>query len=52
VAYPKLTDKPGALETAARIRKGEISPHEAVEDAIARIEQLDAHINAIAVCDF
>ena len=52
MAYPKLTDKPGALETAARIRKGEISPHEAVEDAIARIEHLDAHINAIAVCDF
>ena len=52
MAYPKLTDKDGALETAARIRDGEISPHEAVEDAIARIEHLDAHINAVAVCDF
>lgn len=52
MAYPKLTDQPGALETAARIRNGEISPHEAVEDAIARIEHLDVHVNAVAVCDF
>ncbi|HAU21434.1 MAG TPA: amidase [Erythrobacter sp.] len=52
MAYPKLTDKPGALETAAAIRAGEISPHEAVEAAIARIEHLDAHINAVTVCDF
>ena len=52
MAYPKLTDQPGALETAARIRNGEITPHEAVEDAIARIEHLDVHVNAVAVCDF
>ena len=52
MAYPKLTDQPGALEIAARIRNGEISPHEAVEDAIARIEHLDVHVNAVAVCDF
>lgn len=52
MVYPKLTDKPGALETAAAIRAGELSPHEAVEAAIARIEHLDAHINAVAVCDF
>lgn len=52
MAYPRLTDKPGALETAAAIRKGELTPHEAVEDAIARIEHLDAHVNAVVVCDF
>ena len=52
MGYPKLTDKDGALETAARVRKGELSPHEAIEDAIGRIEHLDAHINAVAVCDF
>ncbi|KUO51689.1 MAG: amidase [Sphingomonadales bacterium BRH_c3] len=52
MAYPKLTDQPGALEIAASIRAGELSPHEAVEDAIARIEHLDVHINAVAVCDF
>ncbi|TNE56503.1 MAG: amidase [Sphingomonadales bacterium] len=52
MAYPKLTDQPGALEIAAAIRAGEMSPHEAVEDAIARIEHLDVHVNAVAVCDF
>ena len=52
MAYPKLTDKPGALETAAAIRAGEISPSEAVDAAIVRIEELDTHVNAIAVCDF
>ena len=52
MAYPKLTDKPGALETARAIRAGELSPREAVQDAIARIERLDAHINAVVVCDF
>lgn len=52
MAYPKLTDQPGALEIAAAIRAGEMSVHEAVEDAIARIEHLDVHINAVAVCDF
>lgn len=52
MAYPKLTDKWGALETAAMVRRGALSPVEAVEDAIARIERLDAHVNAVAVCDF
>lgn len=52
MAYPKLTDKPGVLATAAAIRSGKLSPHEAVEDAVARIEHLDVHVNAVAVCDF
>lgn len=52
MAYPKLTDEPGAVATAAAIRAGEMSPHEAVEDAIARIEHLDVHVNAVVVCDF
>ena len=52
MAYPTLTDKPGALETAAAIRAGELSPREAVGHAIARIEKLDARINAVVVCDF
>lgn len=52
LAYPKLTNQPGALETAERIRKGELSPLEAVEGAIARIEKLDRQINAVVVCDF
>ena len=49
---PKLTDKPGALATAELVRSGALSPLDAVNDAIARIEHLDAHINAVAVCDF
>ncbi|QZD92941.1 amidase [Qipengyuania xiapuensis] len=52
MAYPKLTDQPGALELAAKIAGGELSPLEAVDDAIARIEHLDAHIDAVVVCDF
>ena len=52
MTYPKLTDNPGAIETAATIRRGEISPLEAVDAAIARIEHHDAHINAVAVTDF
>ncbi len=52
MAYPSLTDKPGALETAAAIREGKISPSEAVDAAIVRIGQLDAHVNALAVPDF
>lgn len=52
MAYPRLTDKPGALETAAAIRRGDLSPHEAVDAAITRIEHLDAKINALAVPDF
>ena len=52
MTYPKLTDKPGALETAAAIRSGKLSPMEAVDAAITRIEQLDAHVNALAVPNF
>jgi len=52
VAYPKLTDRSGAIATAEAVRSGERTPLEAVEHAIARIEKLDAHINAVVVTDF
>ncbi len=52
MAYPQLTDKPGALETAAAIRAGEMSVVEAVDAAITRIEHYDAEIDALAVPDF
>ncbi len=52
MAYPQLTDKPGALETAAAIRAGELSVAEAVDAAITRIEHFDAEIDALAVPDF
>ncbi len=52
MAYPKLTDRSGAIETAAAVRRGERTPLETVEHAIARIEKLDAHINAVVVTDF
>ena len=50
--YPRLTDEPGAAALAAAIRARKLSPVDAVEQAIARIEDLDAPINAIAVADF
>ncbi|WP_298334035.1 amidase family protein [uncultured Erythrobacter sp.] len=52
MAYPRLTNKPGALETAVAIREGRLSVAEAVDAAIARIEHLDAEIDALAVPDF
>ncbi|MEP1605795.1 MAG: amidase family protein, partial [Marinomonas sp.] len=52
MAYPKLTEQPGALETAAAVKAGEMSPLESVQAAIARIEKLDIHVNAVVVCDF
>ncbi|MFN4019454.1 MAG: amidase family protein [Erythrobacter sp.] len=52
MAYPQLTDKPGALATAAAIRAGTISVAEAVDAAITRVEQLDATIDALAVPNF
>ncbi|MEO0699854.1 MAG: amidase family protein, partial [Pseudomonadota bacterium] len=52
MAYPQLTDKPGALETAAAIRSGALSVAEAVDAAIVRLEKLDGPINALAVPDF
>ena len=48
----KLTDEPGAIETAAQIRSGALSPLEAVDAAITRIEGLDGAINAVVVRDF
>lgn len=41
-----------AVETAARIKSGELTAIEAVEGAIARAEALDASINAIAFKSF
>lgn len=52
MAYPKLTDEPGALELAAQLREGTLSPLEAVDAAIARIEALDGPLNAVVVRDF
>lgn len=50
--YPKLTEEPGAIATAAAIARGEMSPLEAVDAAIARIEALDGPINAVVIRDF
>jgi len=52
MAYPTLTNEPGALELAAQIAAGKQSPLEAVEAAIGRIEKLDGPINAVPVRDF
>lgn len=52
MSYPQLTDKPGALATAATIREGRLSVAEAVDAAIVRIEQLDGAINALAAPNF
>lgn len=49
---PKLTDQPGAIALAAQIREGALSPVEAVDAAIARIEDRDAQVDAVVVCDF
>ena len=38
MAYPKLTDRSGAIETAAAVRRGERTPIETVEHAIARAD--------------
>ena len=47
-----LTNEPGAIATAARIARGALSPLEATEAAIARIEALDGPINAVVIRDF
>ena len=52
MAYPQLTDKPGALATAAAIREGKTSVAEAVDAAIVRVEQFDSAIDALAVPNF
>ena len=50
--YPKLTDQPDATATIAAIAAGALSPSEACEAAIARIEAQDGAINAVVVRDF
>lgn len=50
--YNALTNEPGAGEVAAQIRDGDLSPGEAVEAAISRVEALDGEINAVPVRDF
>jgi amidase len=52
MAYPQLTEEPGALATAAAIRAGKLSVAEAVDAAIVRIEHLDSAIDALAVPNF
>lgn len=52
MAYPQLTDKSGALATAAAIRAGKMSVAEAVDAAITRVEKLDSAIDALAVPNF
>lgn len=52
MAYPQLTEEPGALATAQAIRTGRLSVAEAVDAAIVRIEQLDGDIDALAVPNF
>ncbi|WP_128892944.1 amidase family protein [Erythrobacter sp. HKB08] len=52
MTFPKLTDEPTALGIAAQVRSGALSPLEAVDAAIARIEALDGPINAVVVRDF
>ncbi|MCZ8369164.1 MAG: amidase family protein [Porphyrobacter sp.] len=52
MAYPQLTDNPGALETSAAVLAGKISVAEAVDAAIVRIEELDSAIDALAVPNF
>ena len=52
MAYPTLTAEPGAIELAQHIRDGKLSPLEAVDAAIARIEAADEEINAVVVRDF
>ncbi|WBY16076.1 amidase family protein [Erythrobacteraceae bacterium WH01K] len=52
MTFPSLTDQPGALETASLIREGRLSPSEATDRAIARIEARDGPINAVVVRAF
>lgn len=52
MAYPQLTDKPGAAATALAIRTRKLSVTEAVDAAITRLEKFDSTIDALAVPDF
>jgi amidase len=49
---PRLTEEPGAIALAAKIARRELSPLEAVDACIARIEALDGPLNAVVVRDF
>ena len=50
--YPKLTDQPDAVAIIAAIAGGAMTPSDACEAAIARIEALDGAINAVVIRDF
>ena len=50
--YPKLTDQPDATATIAAIAAGNLTPSDACEAAIARIEAQDGAINAVVIRDF
>ena len=52
MAYPRLTDRPGALELAAAVRSGAQSVVETVDQAIERIERENPRLNAVVVNDF
>lgn len=52
MAILSLTNEPSAIALAEQIRKGNLSPLEAVDAAITRIEKLDGDINAVVVRDF
>ncbi|GAA4040688.1 amidase family protein [Parerythrobacter jejuensis] len=52
MAYPTLTDEPGGIALAAQIGSGALSPLEAVDAAIGRIESGDEAINAVVIRDF
>ena len=52
MAVPRLHDEPGAIALATDIAAGKLSPLEAVDAAIARIEKLDEKLNAVVVRDF
>ena len=52
MAYPQLTGEPGAIALAGQVRSGALSPLEAVEAVIARVEDLDIGVDAVVVCDF
>ncbi len=52
MAYPQLTEEPGALATAAAIRAGKLNAVEAVDAAILRTDRLDCEIDALAIPNF
>lgn len=52
MAYPQVTSEPGAIDLARQIAQGALSPLEAVDAAISRIEQADPAINSVVVHDF